>query len=54
MKIYDSHSDILDNLYTRIEEGVIDVVGVIFALVVYLCAANVGAVVARSGNNINR
>lgn len=24
MKIYDSHSDILDNLYTRIEEGVID------------------------------
>ena len=24
MKIYDSHSDILDNLYSRIEEGVVD------------------------------
>ena len=24
MKIYDSHSDILDNLYTRLNEGVVD------------------------------
>ena len=24
MKIYDSHSDILDNLYSRLEEGVVD------------------------------